>query len=436
MVELAAPHVTSAPPDQTADSTATASPESLVNGVPRLPEWVQRVSASVDLESLGDVVTARCVAVAFPQHADDEDFVGRLRASILENLHGLRDLLCGHTTLAEVQLKARLDFVTAQVHLGIPQTSMQRSYRVSFFTMWEAWVDAVRAYAEAADLPRDESVSAIAALTRAVFCYQDHVASQVAENYARMDEALRRSRAHVRQRLIREVLNVDSEALSPADIVTIGYAFEDEHVAVLLPDTGEEAASRLVPGLKQAARARLALVYPLSLRSAVVWLARSNGWTASLIDELRAFLCREKVTASISGWHPGLDGFRHCLEQAREIERIRAAWGDFAPPVIQYSDVGLEILLLQDRDRARRFIREELGSLADDTVECRKLRDTLDASLRLGTHVAAAEHLRVHEHTVRNRLHKAEAQLGRPIADRRTEIQVAIRLQRLLAAER
>jgi hypothetical protein len=429
--------VLAALPDATGGSSAAVgAPEFLVGGMPRLPEWVQQMSASMDLKSLADVVVARCLAMAFPQYGHDEDYVQRLRASILENLHGLQELLCGRTTLAEVQLKARLDFATAQVHLGIPQTSMQRSYRVSFFTMWEAWVRAARQHAQVAELSREETFSAIASLTRAVFSYQDHVASQVAENYARMDEALRRSRAHVRQRLVREILRAESEALSPADIVTIGYAFDADHVAVLLPAIGEEAASRLVAGLKQVSSARVALLYPLNLCSSVVWLARPGTWTTTPLDDVRSFLDTEGVTASVSGWHTGLDGFRYCLEQAREIERVRTAWRDSAPAVIQYSDVGLEVLLLQDRVRAQRFVRSELGALAEDTVECRKLRETLEASLRLGSHVAAAEYLRVHEHTVRNRLHKAEDQLGRSIADRRTEIQVAIRLQRLLADER
>lgn len=46
--------------------------------------------------------------------------------------------------------------------------------------------------------------------------------------------------------------------------------------------------------------------------------------------------------------------------------------------------------------------------------------------------MAAAEHLQLHEHTVRNRLQKAEQLLGRPLQERRTELQVAIRLVRLL----
>jgi DNA-binding PucR family transcriptional regulator len=57
----------------------------------------------------------------------------------------------------------------------------------------------------------------------------------------------------------------------------------------------------------------------------------------------------------------------------------------------------------------------------------------LDASFRFGSHVAAAEHLQLHEHTVRNRLHKAEELLGHPINERRTELQVAARLMRMRA---
>ena len=46
--------------------------------------------------------------------------------------------------------------------------------------------------------------------------------------------------------------------------------------------------------------------------------------------------------------------------------------------------------------------------------------------------MAAASHLHLHEHTVRNRLQKAAELLGRPLSERRTELQVALRLARLL----
>src|SRR3712207_6303951 len=125
---------------------------------------------------------------------------------------------------------------------------------------------------------------------------------------------------------------------------------------------------------------------------------------------------------------------REAHQQAQDVERVRTAWGRAAAPrVLQHADVALEIMLLRDPERGRRFVRTELGPLAEDTAEAARLRETLQASFRLGSHVAAAEHLQLHEHTVRNRLHRAEEHLGHPLTERRTELQVALRLQRLLA---
>ena len=101
---------------------------------------------------------------------------------------------------------------------------------------------------------------------------------------------------------------------------------------------------------------------------------------------------------------------------------------------MKYADAGLEILLLQDDDLARTFVASELGELAAESAEAARLRDTLEASFRFGSHVAAAEHLQLHEHTVRNRLHRAEELLGHSLQERRTELQVAVRLVRLLGS--
>ncbi len=72
--------------------------------------------------------------------------------------------------------------------------------------MWEGWAERLCAAAADSDVPRDEAVRGLAELTAAIFGYQDHVASLVAESYARVDDALGRSRASVRQGLVREIL--------------------------------------------------------------------------------------------------------------------------------------------------------------------------------------------------------------------------------------
>jgi DNA-binding PucR family transcriptional regulator len=164
-----------------------------------------------------------------------------------------------------------------------------------------------------------------------------------------------------------------------------------------------------------------------------VFLGRIGEWKRTVLDALNAVLVEAGVPAAVGGPHAGIDGFRVTLAEATDAERIRAAWdrpGD--PSVVHHDDVGLEILLMRDPKRARQFVQRELGPLAGDTVEASRLRETLEASFHFGSHVAAADHLQLHEHTVRNRLHKAEELLGHTLSERRTELQVAARLIRLL----
>lgn len=408
-------------------------PSAPVRGTGALPEWVRELSAELDLDALCEVVVRRDLAAAFPEHAKDGAFIDRLRASVQENLRTLQAVLCGRRELGDIRLEQPLAFGEAQAQLGIPQSALHKSYRVGFAAMWEAWMRELTNRAAETGVGVTEALDASAVLVRTILEYQDHVASLVARAHARTDEALGRSRAHLRQRLVRDLLRADAEALSPSDLVTIGYEFESHHIAVLLPDLADGAATQLALGLRSATGVRHSLVYPLGLSSTVIWLARHSGWPAEHRERLERVLTTLGVRASVSEPNHGLAGFRRGLEQARDVERIRGAWADpGAPRLIPYALVALEVLLLKDVEAARRFVRAELRSLAGNRAEDVRLRETLEASFRCGSHVGTAERLRVHEHTVRNRLQKVEEILGRDWTDRSTEVQVAIRLHRLL----
>ncbi|WP_169988000.1 CdaR family transcriptional regulator [Microbispora sp. H10836] len=404
------------------------------SGGASLPDWAREAADDVDLRVLCDVVVRRDIEVAFPSYAEDQEFVDHLTASVRENLRTLQDVLCARMRLSDVRLRQPLTFGAVQARLRIPQSALQRSYRVGFVAMWETWAARLRAHAQSADISRDETSDALTALTLAIFGYQDHVAVQVADTYIREDEALSRSRAHVRQRLIRGLLDGDEDRLSPSDLLTIGYEFDAHHVAVLLPEVAEGAAGRLTIGMRTATGARQSLIYPSGLRSTVVWLSRLSPWPGELVDRLRAALSTAGVTASLGEGRPGLEGFRRTYAQTQDVERIRAAWGpERSPRVINYSEVGLEVLLMRDHDLARRFVEDELGPLALDNPETARLRETLDTWFRLGSHVATAEFLGLHEHTIRNRLRKVEKLIGHGVGERRTETQVALRVMTLLA---
>lgn len=400
---------------------------------PPLPAEVRQAINEFPVEELVDLVLARCSASVFPQHTHDAEFMARLRASVSQNAYALRDVLAGTSELEHVELDRVLTFATVQAQLRIPQKSMQRSYRVSFFVQWEMWTRYVTAWIERHELGSDGTATLLSQLTRVILSYQDHVASQVAETYTRDHEALNRSRAYVRKSLVRDILRGRAGNLSASDLAILAYPLDARHVTVLLPEMPEGAASQLAEGLRSATTAHQTLAYPLTLGSTAVWLCRLEPWHPAAVDAIVAVLEEVGAAGSVSAPSGGPDGFVAALRQAQDTERVRQAWGgQTASRVLRYSDAALEILLLQDDVLARSFVESELGALAGRTSEAERLRETLEASFRFGSHVAAAEHLQLHEHTVRNRLHKAESLLGHSLQERRTELQVAVRLVRLL----
>ncbi|MEI8055892.1 MAG: helix-turn-helix domain-containing protein [Actinomycetes bacterium] len=398
---------------------------------------IRDAAEAMDLEQLCDLIVARCVSVAFATYVDDDEFRAHLRASVLENLRQLRNYLTGRVTLADISLREPLSFATFQAKLGIAQSSIHRSYRVSFLTSWREFTTLLNELVADDRIERDVAFAAFEGLTDKIFKYQDQVASMVAETYTQTDDALSRSKSYMRQRLVREVLNGVVEVPSPSDVSIIGYDLDGAHAAILLPDTSEESAAQVAVKLKSAVQARDVLVYPLNLKRSVLWLGRGRRWTPQSLRALRDQLVELGLSASISDPQEGMTGFRLSFQQVREVEKIRFSVGQTnGSGVMLQSEVGLEILLLRDLDMAKRFIQAELGPLALDTRDNERLRETLDASFRFGSHVAAAEYLQLHEHTVRNRLQKAEQLLGSSIRERSTELQVALRLRRVLSRSR
>jgi hypothetical protein len=396
------------------------------------PGWARAAADLVPLDTLAADVVRRDVDAAFSDLADDDDFMERLGASVAENLRTLQDVLCGRTALTAVRLTEPFALAAAQARLRVPQTSLQRSYRVGFAVMWEAWSAQLVAAANDTGATRTEALDALLILTRTIQAYQDHVASQVAERYARADAALGRSRAHVRATLVRQLLREDATALTPSDHVTLDYPLAATHIAILMPDVGQGTAEKLLGTLQNVTHTSSSLLHPVDLRSTVVWLAKPCSWSADAIDGLRDRLVELGVKASLSNPGTDLPGLRDTWDQVMQAEGVRTGWGEHSPRVLQYADVALEAMLMRDRVLASGFMTRELGGLAADTEQGRRLRDTVEASFRLGSHVATAEELHLHEHSVRNRLQKAEELVGHSLGERRTELHVALRLRRLL----
>jgi DNA-binding PucR family transcriptional regulator len=78
-------------------------------------------------------------------------------------------------------------------------------------------------------------------------------------------------------------------------------------------------------------------------------------------------------------------------------------------------------------------VLETLRSLADDDDHNASLRETLQVFLKEGgSFKTTAERLTVHKNTVQYRIRKAEESLGRPAAENRHDVELALQASRWL----
>jgi DNA-binding PucR family transcriptional regulator len=125
----------------------------------------------------------------------------------------------------------------------------------------------------------------------------------------------------------------------------------------------------------------------------------------------------------------GVEGFRRSHREAQGARAVAMAGGQHERMVISASDPGLSIaaLLGGDVGYAREWVDEILGDLAADSENDERLRETLRVFLGCGSsYKLAAEELAMHFNTVKYRVGRAEARRGRPIAEERLAVELAL----------
>ncbi len=420
---------------QSRSPAESGEPFARLEGMPEaLDAWALLACEVMDRERLRDIIVARCLEVFEPDVADDA-FAQFLSMSVAENLEALTQLICGRTDLSRLTLEQPLSFASLQAQLRVPQPDLQRSYRVSFLTIWDemtAWVDT---QGREVGIPADERAGAVRFLTRAIYTYHDFVTSRAAESYTRVESTLSQSRARLRQQLLREILREGADPLPAAELALLEYDLRLQHVAVVLPGSTAEVGERVLREARSRGLAREGLHFSRSLTSTVVWLGSTRPWDDAAIARVRDTLDDLGLEGMVSSGHAGLEGIGTSLAEADQVAALVASHpGHLGASAVRYSDVMLDLLLLRDARLAEDFVNRTLGSLAAATPEAARLCETVDTWMRHGSHVAAAEDLGVHEQTVRNRLARAETLVGGSLRARRTEVEVALRLRRLLAA--
>ncbi|MEJ7894039.1 MAG: helix-turn-helix domain-containing protein [Solirubrobacteraceae bacterium] len=189
------------------------------------------------------------------------------------------------------------------------------------------------------------------------------------------------------------------------------YPLDGPHLAVVADDSDAEAVVACI--------------------GAPVLSARDPGgrclaWLAAEAAELNL-----AGPAGVAGPRYGPEGFRlahrhaelaHHISRARRGERLHVR------------DATIEAMVLGDADATGALARDELRGLGSGNPRARVLRQTVETWLERGGLNDAAAALGVTPRTVSYRLRRAEELLGGPIAARRAELEVALRLHGLFDA--
>ncbi len=381
----------------------------------RTLERVARAVRPREDELVDRMLSRFAIEVPASSVGDDPEMTAAMRRSAHGNLRAaLAHLAEGGPPLPFGPPSEALEEARIAARAGLPLVDGLQTYRIGQAVAWDAALEAIDGLD---DLGAAERRDALRACTHRGFAYVDAVVPPVVDAYTRERDRLLRGREQRRVQYVRDVLDG-----ADGDAGELGYDLAGRHRAVVAWGPGADAElTRLAVAL-----GAQPLVVAVSGQSCWGWL---GGGRADDDRELRTALGAWTGGLALGRPGRGRDGFRAGHREARAAHRIGVATGD---PVTWFDDVALESAMLADEPAARAFVVSELGAL-DGGRDGAKLRETLRAYFACGFNAsAAAAALGVSDRTVAYRLNVIEQRIGRPVRLRQTELQAAIRLERVL----
>jgi hypothetical protein len=390
----------------------------------------RELAGTIDVDAFAGLVTDAIMTEVW-HYLDDPSFREAVHESVLGNIRVIYEIIDGKLRLEDASPQGALDFAATAAQLGVPSSEVERAYRVGQAFFWMRFFDLACTHADTSGIPLADLLGGPSAV---LLRYIDHILAPVVTRYDETWADLHKTRGQLRRLTLMQIFDgTITRATDELDRL-LDYRMATVHLAVLFQGERMGGSDPDPATLREAADAEQSLVFQHAPRSWLVWLGRREEFDAKRLSRLRRVLAAGDFDIAVGEPASGVEGFCLTRAQALETARVQRALGYDGHRSLWASDVRLEALLLHDEDRARRFVAEELGRLAEEDTLAERLRETLLAWLATGSHVSAAAILGVHENTVRNRIRHAEQLLGSPLLPRRTELQVALRLERVLEA--
>ena len=392
------------------------------------------VANLVDVNDLAQRIGLRAVAVIAELHnAQDKDLEQLTVEAALSNVHAV---LRGFTNAEEPSLAKppdlTLSWVATLAQRGISVAAIPRCYVVGMGLCDAALREAIHRL----DVSQNDKWQLTDVALNYLYEYCEKITGDLVDHYQRERELWVRGADSVRAELVLAVLSgrpIDLHATSAA----LGYNLDRPHVAMLVWSDPHNSDHPPLQALKSAAgqlahqlKGMELLVVPAG--ASMVW-----AWTSgpTLNDRPDVALSIDgSLSASVGGLSQGVDGFATSHRQAKDARRMASVFSRPAGTVIHHREVALVALLTQELSAAGQFVRDELGELSSDTERSRRLRSTLVAYFEENMSWSrTAERLGVHQNTVMYRVQQAKDLLAHPLAERRLELEVALRLAEVSA---
>jgi DNA-binding PucR family transcriptional regulator len=361
-----------------------------------------------------------------PELSDDRAVVGLLASSVDSNVVTVLQMLQHQIDLAAVRAPASaVEYARRLAQRGTSLTALLRAYRIGH-TRFSDWL-----IKELADrrVNAETTTETVQSVTRLVAGYIDQTSEEIVTAYTQERENWLRNRSTVRAARIRDLLSGARVEVSAAEAI-LGYRLRQYHVGVVcwtdgVADAGDEIArlEREVGHVAQSAGGGAPVFRPRDESSAWAWLP------LGIRDRFDATTAGPGAGIHFAFGDPvkGVAGFRLTHQQAIAAQAVALAGGS-PPPAVAYGEVAPVAMMLGSADLLVTWVRSTLAGLAADDEHHARLRETLLVFLdTAGSYKATAERLMLHKNTVQYRIRKAEESLGRPVAQDRQHVELALR---------
>lgn len=371
--------------------------------------------------------------------ADNSLLLDSTEASCTSNVEQILNLLGGGVDPHELVVpEPALEYAQNLVHRRIPLSVLLRAYHLghAFF-----WSNVLSPGLTASVADEDARSTAIEACSNFMFEYIDHITEELVAAYHVERDRWVRTAAAVRAETARRIVDGDlRDERGACD--RLGYELRRTHVGMILACEQRTDGSGHARSLEREAietASILGCADPLLVPVGDVlwaWCGTFKAPAANALTRLEAHRPSEGVRIAFGRPAHGIEGFRITHLEAGHAARFWSLGNAHGGGTTSYRAIEVISLLASDLDRARRFVLTELGPLAEGSEAAGRMRSTLLGFLAHGcSHVRAAQVMHMHQNTVYNRVRRAEELLGRPVAERRVELQTALMLAETLGTE-